>query len=151
MTRGVIGLVLVSMFAMLFAFKSHAATLWTPQPERYFKYETSAVGAIKTTYEYSPIDEVDINPKWRKLSSQWVRYTTVNGGVKYGEEVIVQNPVPTEKVCDAFVCNGDFGVVFNMTKNTVLNCPYVKITKEQVTQIYDGSKSIDEIPLCPTK
>ncbi|PPC86676.1 MAG: hypothetical protein CTY37_05320 [Methylotenera sp.] len=41
--------------------------------------------------------------------------------------------------CQAFLCADEkFGLVFDLTKNTVLTCPRVHITRDQQAQIYEG-------------
>ena len=61
------------------------------------------------------------------------------------------NPVPPVVIvpnkCEAFICEDDNGIVFDLSVNTVLTCPRVYVTKEQVAMIYDATK-VNNIPPC---
>jgi len=56
-------------------------------------------------------------------------------------------PVIVPNKCDAFMCESDFGITFDLTQNSVLVCPRVTITKEQLALIYDGIKAVG-LPAC---
>jgi hypothetical protein len=124
---------------------AYAATDWLPSTERYYKYDTTPTNLTDSSYKYIVTTNIEVNSVWKKLSGTWIKYTTVNGGLKYGEEVVIaQPPAPT---CQAFVCKDDFGITFDLSKNTVLDCPRVQISKEQIASIYDATK-VNNIPPC---
>lgn len=117
-----------------------AQTYWIQAPEKYYKYDTTPT---RTTKVYKYITTTDIEtarPTWVKLNGVYVKYTTIGGGVKYTEEVIVVQPVPIEPVCPAFKCVDDYGVTYDMSKQSVMKCPMVQI-KKGVAVEYDGAQA----------
>lgn len=118
-----------------------ANTYWVPSTEKYFKYDTTPTKTTGKVYKYIQTTDIETaRATWVKLPNSWIKYTSANGAIKYGEEVVLQNPVPVQPVCAAFVCNDDFGWTFDLTKNTVLACPMVKIDKG-VAIVYDGKQA----------
>lgn len=132
----IVGLFLCTAYAF-------AATVWTQVEGQYFKYDITPSNTTDSSFKYVSTTNLEVNATWLKMDGVWLKYTSAAGSVKY----VLQPPAPPA-ICDAFVCNGDFGWVFNMQKNTVLACPYVKISAGQAL-IYDGIKSINGVPTCP--
>jgi hypothetical protein len=124
---------------------AHAAD-WIAASERYFKYDTTPTKTTGKVYKYVVNTDIETpRSTWVKLSGTWVKYTTVLGGLKYGEEVIIYPP--PQPTCTAFICKDDFGITFDLSQDTVLTCPRVQITKEQMALIYDATK-VNNIPPC---
>lgn len=123
-----------------------AAPNWQPSAEKYYKWDITPLNLTDSAVKYIVTTDIEsVRQHWVKISGTWIKYTTVTGGLKYAEEVIIaQPPAPA---CDAFACNDDFGWTFNLSKNTALACPMVKITKGQA-QIYDGVQIVDGEPKC---
>lgn len=138
-----LALVVVALYTPM----ATSETMWTPAPEKYFKYNTTPIKVTEagvvipktTVYKYIVTTNFEaVQTGWEKVGAVWIKYTTVNGGLRYAEEVVVVEPQPQEKVCDAqFVCHDQFGWIVNLTYNTVLQCPKVKITNGQA-QFYEG-------------
>lgn len=132
---------LISVYFL--AFPIHAATTWT-QSEGYYHWYKAG-----TLNKYALSTNIEVSTSWVKQDGTYIQCVSSGGSKKYwpqgydcsGKQVVV---VPT---CQAFVCNDAFGWVFDMSKNTVLTCPMVKIDKG-VAQIYDGLQSIDGVPTC---
>ena len=131
---------LIAFLGFILLSQANAATVWNVQAGKYYKYDVTPNNLLDSAYKYIVTTDFEaVNPAWTKLNSTWIKYTTVTGGIKYAEEVIIaQPPAPA---CEAFLCVDDFGLTIDLTKNTVLTCPMVKITKEQMAQIYEGLQS----------
>lgn len=115
-------------------------TYWLPSTEKYYKYDTTPTRTTKVYKYVSTLDIETVQPAWVKLAGIYAKYTTINGGLKYVQEVIVTQPVPIEPVCAAVKCLDDFGVTYDINKlKEVLACPKVTIYKGQWVE-YDGIK-----------
>lgn len=129
-------LVACLLFWIVLISNAIGATVWNAAPGKYHKYDITPKNLTDSSYKYILTTDFEaVNSTWTKLSGTYIKYTTVSGGVKYAEEVIVAQPPSAS--CSAFACNDDFGWTFDLTKNTVMTCPMVKITNG-VAQTYDG-------------
>ena len=125
---------------------AHSAD-WVPSPTLYYKYDSTPLKLTGKIYKYISNNDIElVNSKWIKLPGSYIKYTTTTGGLKYAEQVIISQP--PMKTCTAFMCKDDFGITFDLTKNTMLKCPMVKITKEQMALIYEGTQIINNLPEC---
>lgn len=135
--RHYLNAIALMIIVLLIAGNATAATVWNVQAGKYYKYDVTPKNLLDSAYKYIETTNFEaVNTSWTKLNGTWIKYTTVTGGIKYAEEVIIaQPPAPS---CTAFLCVDDFGLTIDLTKNSVLTCPMVKITKEQMAQIYEG-------------
>jgi hypothetical protein len=131
---------------ILIAFKAEAAAVWNADPLRYHKYDVTPNNLTDGSYKYLVNTDAEaVNINWKRIGGTWIKYTTVAGGVKYAEEVIINQPPAGE--CNAVVCRDDFGVTIYLAKLTVYACPKVKITTADI-QFYEGLRIIDGVPVC---
>jgi hypothetical protein len=138
----IFGLLALFVWAILMP-KSEAATVWTQQAGYFNWYK------VGTANRYLVTTELEVPETWAKQEGTYVQCKSAGGANKYWQQGYdcYGKQIASVQSCDAFVCADDFGWTFDMTKNTVLTCPMVKITKGQA-QIYDGLQSIDGHPKC---
>lgn len=116
----------VILFWVLFAviiYQAFAAVIWQSQE------------GIYNLYKYGSTNKYEISTKavpttYIKQAGQYTQFKSSGGSTKYELITIVNN-------CQAFACRDSFGVTFDLTKNTVLTCPMVKISNEQI-MAYEG-------------
>lgn len=120
---------------------AQAATVWTPAVGIYTQYKIPP----KMINAYVTSTNIEAPAHWVKQQGTFTKFVSAAGAVKY-EKIAIVSP-PNNPVCEAFVCNDDFGWTFNLSKNTVLTCPMVKVDKG-VAQVYDGVQSINGEPKC---
>lgn len=131
--RIIIGTVLFWVLFTVVMYQAFAAT-WIEQQ------------GIYNLYKYGSANKYELSSKtvpntWIRQSGTYTQLKSAAGATKY-ELIDVQSVN-----CNAFMCKSDFGIDFDLTKNTVLACPRVHITKEQLALIYDGVKA-EGLPAC---
>lgn len=135
---------LAYMFFCIVDFKeADAATVWTKQDGYFTWYK------VGTQNRYLSTTEIDVPITWDKQDGTYIKCVSTGGANKYwqqGYDCYGKQLAPTETSCKAFMCVDDFGLTVDLTKNTVLECPRVKITKEQIAQFYEGK--LAGIPSC---
>jgi hypothetical protein len=110
----------------------YAATVWTPQPERYNTYNVTPTKATQKLVRI-PITEPDsVQPEWVKIGGEWIKEVTAKGAVRY-----VPAPLPDECIA-TFVCHVKWGWIINISQDTVfVKCKAIKILNEQAV-VYDN-------------
>lgn len=150
-TRNLIRIILASIIAwaiILISISYAFAATWTKQAGEFNWYK------VNNTNKYLPINpvEVAVPSNWIKQPGVYIQCKSSGGANRYyptgynceGKQTVPDVIVPS---CGAFLCQSDFGLVFDLSKNTVLQCPRVFITKEQLALIYEGAK-YDNVPAC---
>lgn len=122
-----------------------AAVTWTQQEGTFYWYKAGTQNKYPST---NPL-EYTIPESWIKQNNTIYIQCLSDGGSKryYPQGYDCNTGQPKIVKCDAFMCRDDFGITFDLNKNTVLTCPRVTITKEQLAMIYDATK-VNNIPPC---
>ena len=113
---------------------SFSATVWKQSDGTYHLYKESKVN------RYVLSTNLEVGSSWVRQEGTYIQCVSTGGSKKYwptGKDCYGKDVVVVQKSCEAFVCNDDFGWTFDLTKNTTLVCPMVKIEKG-VAQIYEG-------------
>jgi hypothetical protein len=114
---------------------AQAATVWTQQAGTFHWYKQG------TANRYLYTTDINIPSGWVKQAGVYIQCKSTGGSNKYYQQGYDCNGKQTEIVvaptCPAFVCKDDFGWTFNLSHNTVLTCPLVRIEKE-VALVYEG-------------
>lgn len=132
------------IFCLMFAGIAFAAT-WTVQPEKYLTYNTKPSNVAPLLKRVPANATLEIPTSWSKLGGLWRKEVSTGGSARYYEELIA----PVTALCDAkFVCHEDWGWIVNLSHNSVLTCPAIKITKDQAA-FYENALSINGKPVCP--
>lgn len=119
----------------LFAMPAKAATVWAIQEGVYQKQKSTA-GKVR----YVILKDVKLVPLAAEIVH--VGYKQVPIDTVITEGVIV----PLE--CEAkFYCDTRWGVIFDLTKNTALQCPKAFIKKNEAL-LFDAAISIDNTVTC---
>lgn len=127
----------VMVLVALFASNAKAATVWTQSDGYYHWYKSG------TANKYAITTDIEVSTSWVKQNGTYIQCKSSGGATKYWQQGYdctgkqLAAPPPT---CMAFVCNDDFGWTFDMSKNTVLACPMIKIDKG-IAMIYDGKQA----------
>lgn len=113
-----------------------ATVNWTKQEGTYHWYKAGTINKYPPT---NPI-EFDIPASWIKQTNTIYIHCKSTGGSNryYPQGYDCNTGKPAVVKCEAYQCQDDFGYTFDLTKNTVMTCPMVKITKEQIAMSYDG-------------
>lgn len=126
---------------------ANSAIVLIQQPGTFYWYKAGTVN------KYPPTNPINF-----AIPSSWVKQTdkvynqckSDGGSFRYYEQGIDcygQKPrSPPLTSCEAFMCKDDFGITFDLAKNSVLACPRVVVTKEQIAMLYDGVQH--EVPSC---
>jgi hypothetical protein len=119
-----------------FAFSIHAATVWVQQAGYFNWYK------VGTANKYLATTEVNVPATWVKQEGTYIQCKSSGGANKYWSQGYdcYGKQVSVVQGCDAFICRDSFGLSFDMTKNTVLECPMVKISNDLV-MIYEGMQA----------
>lgn len=144
--KGVIKMKHLLLAALLMtAFSTQSAPVeWTQQPGTFHWYKSGTSNKYPTT---NPL-EFTIPSSWVKQDDNlYIQCRSTGGAYRYyqqGLDCYGQKPIVN---CDAFMCVNNRGeLVFDLSKNTVLACPKVKVTKEQLVMIYEGKQH--NVPAC---
>jgi len=121
--RIIIGTVLFWVLFTVVMYQAFATTVWTPQEGVYIQYK------VGTTNKYE-LSTKAVPSNYIKQSGTYTQLKSAAGATKYELNAIVSD-------CSGFICKDDFGLTFDLTKNTVLECPMVKISNAQI-QAYEG-------------
>lgn len=128
---------------LLLAASPAIAATWSQQDGFYSWYK---VGTINKYLLDNAVDSV-VPTSYVKQSGSYIQCRSKANSVKYLLNGYDCNTgKPTLIKCEAFMCKDDFGITFDLTKNSVITCPRVTITKEQIALIYEGSQA--NIPFC---
>ena len=122
-----------------------ATTQWTEQPGTVYWYKSGTLNKYPST---NPLD-FTIPDSWAKQSDYvYIKCTSTGGSNRYypvGYDCNTGKPKVVK--CTAFMCKDDFGITFDLSQNSVVSCPRVQITKEQLALIYDAVK-VNNVPAC---
>lgn len=135
--------VLIAGLACMFYKVAYAETVWTPQPGIYYQYKVPP----RMTNQYELTIDIEIPAHWIKQAGEFTKMLSGGGATKY-EKIAVTVP-PNNPVCEAqFVCHDKWGWVVDLSHNSVLQCPRVRITKEQAL-FYEGHQIVNGAVVCP--
>ncbi len=102
---------------------------------------------------------------WYGIGDKWVVKDGVTGGIQCSNSNFGKDPapgtlkkclykvsvsaspapMPVTQTCDAYMCvNEREEIIFKLHKNSVLVCPEVKITKEQIVMSFEGKQANTE-------
>lgn len=119
----------------LFAMPAKAATVWVPQ-EGIYQKQKSATGKVR----YVLLKDVKLVPLAAEIVQNGYKQVPI-------DTVITGNAIPPE--CEGkFYCDAQWGVIFDLTKNTALQCPKAFIKKNEAL-LFDAAISIDNAVTCP--
>lgn len=119
----------------LFAMPAKAATVWVPQDGIYQK-QKAASGKVR----YVLLKEVKLVPLAAEIVQNGYKQVPI-------DTVITGNVIPPE--CESkFYCDTQWGAIFDLTKNTALQCPKAFIKKNEAL-LFDAAISIDNAVTCP--
>jgi hypothetical protein len=128
------------IFGLMIAFvwllmlpSAHSATTWVQQAGYFNWYK------VGTANRYLATTELNVPETWAKQEGTYIQCKSTGGANKYWAQGYdcYGKQIASVQGCEAFVCADDFGWTFDMTKNTVLVCPMVKISKD-VAMVYEG-------------
>jgi hypothetical protein len=139
-------------FLLLFNVIALAATTWTQDTTvDYYKYQTTPSTQL-TNHKYVHIkttEDKEIPASWTKIGSIWRKEISTGGAVRYVEFKTTTPPV-VDNCAAEVVCHRDWGWIVNLEALKTLNCAAVKITKEQIVQLYSNAvASSDACPVYP--
>jgi hypothetical protein len=148
MTRKNLKLIIALAFLawlMIIVGIAYSAAIWTQQAGTFNWYLKG------TTNKYILTNAVDVTVPvgYVKQPGVYIQCKSEGGATKYWPQThdcYGKQLAPVETSCGAFLCVDDFGLTVDLTKNTVLDCPRVKITKEQIAQFYEGK--LAGVPAC---
>ena len=121
------------LMMMLITTNLWAATVWTPQPERYNTYNVTPTKATQKLVRIKAGEIDSVQPEWVKIGGDWIKEVSGGGAVRY-----VAAPLPDECVAQ-FVCHLRWGWIINISQDTVLGkCKAIKILNQQPV-VYDNS------------
>lgn len=131
--------------ALLFALVARTAQAnvnWTQQNGQFHKWDKTPNNKTDSSWEYALVGDLEvIKETWIKQDGVYIQCRSSGGSNRYYIEGTdcATGKLKVEIVkCDAFLCADSFGLTFDLTKNTVLTCPRVHITRDQQAQIYEG-------------
>lgn len=131
---------------LLLAATTAYAVEWTQQPGSYNLYLSG------TENKYITVNPVDIKiPASYKIQpGVYIQCLSTGNSKRYlpqGYDCNTRKALAVK--CEGYVCyDPQFGWTFDLTKNSVMMCPKVKIEKG-VAISYDGVKSVAGQPVCP--
>ena len=121
----------------------YAATVWTPQSERYNTYNTTPTKTTQKLVRVKVGDIDSVQPEWAKLDGEFIKEVSSGGAVRYVKAIA---PLVDECI-GKFVCHQKWGWVVNISEDTVFGkCKAIKILNEQVVMYDNRVKDIN----CPT-
>lgn len=122
------------LILLFVTFSANAATVWTVQ-DGVFQKLKSAAGKVK----YIKLEGVKLVPMDAEIVQQGYKQVPI-------DTVLTGNVIPHE--CEAkFYCDAKWGVIFDLTKNTALQCPKAFIKKNEAL-LFDAAISIDNKVTC---
>lgn len=119
-----------------------AAVTWIMQSGNYYKYDTTPTNLTDSIFKYVLTTDIEtVRDSWRKENGIYVQCISSGGSNKYWPQGYDCYGKKVQTIsCQGFKCVDDFGITYDLTKNTVLQCPMVQI-KKGVAVEYDGAQS----------
>lgn len=117
------------IIGLLFASIALAATVWTLQPEKYYKYNTTP-HLQSTNIKYIQTTDIEAaRDNWEKIGNIWLKEISTGGAPRYSEEIIVAPQVLLWNNCasEGGVCSFTgtrvvrYGVVGKFIMKTITN------------------------------